>query len=581
MNQFFCFQIQSLNYRVYSLIIFLLSITGYTQNVIITEIYRDPPGSETALGGGASHEFIEITNLGCDTFSLKNLLITDGVDTDSLIMWDNVIFSHQECFYSQDFLLPGQTALILDSDYSKAVQENHAPPFSIEKGTVLLRVDDRDLGNGLAVDDGIVLYRGDKKNVIEIIANASDGPVYLDNPVPGKISLSNPKNREGFSVTPYMFLFDSVHFSYKIDTLSPGKFDELNNGLIAQWKFCSVDINNQQALPCSVLCLRINDNAGLSVPWCLESVFGLETHIVDKGVMRFGNQKGVLVFDLPLDNVDYYLTIDTNRWYIDISSVWSPAASIVISEIFPKATQNEPEWIELFNQSSKSINLKNWMLGNSEDTIEIIGRDFYLESSQYVVITKNTKSLNARYLGLNSAIEPFVWHTLNNTSDTIMLLNPQSVLIDIICYNKKWFNSWPSGSLERIKFLESGCDSLLWEPALITSPGMPNGAQFYRLVDKPFFDIGPVPFTPDNDGKDDYLQISLKLPLSYSIVSLAIFSFNGRMVYEINDIKQGVFLWNGKERNGKPVINGPIFVAAELKYPKGTMKLLKKGVLWR
>lgn len=110
---------------------------------------------------------------------------------------------------------------------------------------------------------------------------------------------------------------------------------------------------------------------------------------------------------------------------------------------------------------------------------------------------------------------------------------------------------------------------------------MPNGAQFYRLVDKPFFDIGPVPFTPDNDGKDDYLQISLKLPLSYSIVSLAIFSFNGRMVYEVNDIKQGVFLWNGKERNGKPVINGPIFVAAELKYPKGTMKLLKKGVLWR
>lgn len=581
LNQVFCFQTKSHFYSAFGLIILLLCSFAHSHNVIITEIYRDPPGAETALGGGGSHEFVEITNLGCDTFSLNGLLITDGADSDSLVVWGNVITAHQDCHFSQNFLHPGQTALILDSDYQTAIDENYAAPLPIANGTVLLRVDDKDIGNSLASDDGIAIYRGTKKNITEIIASLSDEPLNLTAPVSGKISLSSPKNREGLSVTPGMFLFNSTSVSYVLNAISPGAFDELKNGFIVQHQFSSVNNDNPNNLPCSLICLRINCGSNEPVSWVLKSVLGTESNVINSGSMSFVNQKHALALNIPLSNGNYYLTLDTTSWHIDISSVYTPVSSIAISEIFPKAISLEPEWIELYNRSQGRINLNGWKLGNSEDTIVIIDRNFYIEPDQHLVITKQSKTLIARYPGLTPVIEPPVWHTLNNTQDTIMLLNPQSVLVDIVCYNKKWFSSWSSGSLERTVFDKSEYDSLLWTPSFRASPAMPNGSQLNETANKPLFEIGPIPFTPNNDGKDDHLLISLKLPPSHTLVSLSIFSFNGRCVYNVNEIQQGEFLWDGKERNGKPVINGPIFVVAELNSSKGTTKLMKKSVLWR
>ena len=85
--------------------------------LIVSEIYRDPPGTEGSLGGGASHEFVELTNLGSDSVALDRLFITNGLEADSIVPMREPLTGHESCLYNAGSIPPGATALLLDSDY--------------------------------------------------------------------------------------------------------------------------------------------------------------------------------------------------------------------------------------------------------------------------------------------------------------------------------------------------------------------------------------------------------------------------------------------------------------------------------
>ena len=143
---------------------FLCTITivcqcAYTQ-ILITELYRDPPGSESSLCGGASHEFIEILNIGTDTFKINNLFITDGMESDSVIPLREKLSMHPKCIYNRRFICPGQFALILDPDYSEALIEMVAHSYKdIQCYWVIRRL------KWLVFRDGVVLIRSKRRRL--------------------------------------------------------------------------------------------------------------------------------------------------------------------------------------------------------------------------------------------------------------------------------------------------------------------------------------------------------------------------------------------------------------------------------
>ena len=130
----------------------------FPRNLIITELYRNPDGIESALCGGKSHEFIEIINPGPDTFFVDNFFLSDGNEADSILPFGMIISGHDSCVTNQSFLAPGQIGLILDSDYKVAV-EKQGCVLPISKGTVLFTCADAELGNGLSDDDGILYIK--------------------------------------------------------------------------------------------------------------------------------------------------------------------------------------------------------------------------------------------------------------------------------------------------------------------------------------------------------------------------------------------------------------------------------------
>ena len=62
---------------------------------------------------------------------------------------------------------------------------------------------------------------------------------------------------------------------------------------------------------------------------------------------------------------------------------------IVINEIMYAPSSPEPEWIEIFNRSDKTINLKNYKIADAVDTTKVIADTLNLNTKEFLVIAKD------------------------------------------------------------------------------------------------------------------------------------------------------------------------------------------------
>jgi hypothetical protein len=122
-------------------------------------------------------------------------------------------------------------------------------------------------------------------------------------------------------------------------------------------------------------------------------------------------------------------------------------SQVVINELQAAPKSPEPEWIELFNKSKSTINLKNWYLSNYNSSK--ILPDFKIDQNQYCVLVKDTALLKSlKKIPSNAILIQLPIPVLHNGIDTITLRNSDSIIIDTFIYNSSWA---PAGvSLERI-----------------------------------------------------------------------------------------------------------------------------------
>lgn len=558
-----------------NLVILFYPCIVFSQNLLITELYRNPYGSESALCGGMSHEFIELTNFGTDTFFLSNIFLSDGNETDSVLPFGVAINGHDSCIIDQAYIAPGQTGLILDSDYKLAV-EKQGCPLPIKNRTILLRCADTELGNGLSDDDGILLYRGSRNRIETIICLLSDSPLESESPTSGKITFSEPRNMEGYSVVATRLLTENKRFDNCVNGVSPGWLENVQRGWIVEYTFGNY-VSSQAKVQCTLSCICINpDLQGNNANWLLEKSGSAIHH----GSLLLEKNRAQLIISLPVDSVDYRFVISDTEWKIDMSAILLPRSPLKINEVFPFGTQFESEWFELFNVSTMSINLKGWKFGNFGDSSVIINREYLLAPGTFVVIAKSKQLLLNAYPDIAPVIEPQSWHALDNYGDTLYLFDTDGKIRDMVCYRYSWFANM-NRAIEKVNSLSSGCDSANWVISTKGgTPSFPNDALFWRNTAKVGMEIGPVPFTPDHDGKDDLLSIKMTVPAS-STIKLCIYDFKGRKVRSFEGPVQKQYFWDGKADNGKAVQCGPFFVVAELISKKGSTFLRKKGILWR
>jgi len=184
--------------------------------------------------------------------------------------------------------------------------------------------------------------------------------------------------------------------------------------------------------------------------------------------LRPGNNYFVLVLDAANDN-DSSNNISFTQ--IQVVQLNEERNDIVINEIMFAPSTGEPEWIELYNRSNKSIELKNYFIADASDTIQVNDEPLLFSPHTYIVIAKDS-SINSVYK-INSTIIISNFPSLNNLTDKLILLDSLERVIDSLSYSIKWGGT-NGKSLERISADSSSIDSSNWKSCTYKEHGSPG-----------------------------------------------------------------------------------------------------------
>ncbi|MCL2219763.1 MAG: lamin tail domain-containing protein [Chitinispirillia bacterium] len=604
-------------------IIVLSAVLGaHALGLVVTELHRDPAaGNKSAIPGGYSHSFVEVANFGPDTFFLGNVFLTNGKVCDSIRRFDAPIPGHESCVFDADYIPPGGVAVILPQNYLRGLEADPSTIHPVAPGAIMLTVHNRNLGGGMANDDGTAVFRGTRARIDSLVDLAADHGVEISAPLSGKIVLSQ-RQPKGVSVVPLSLLFGERRYIVSPkEALSPGRYEPLRDGLYMEYTATMVSqaegppspISPQTVVRCSVAGIFVTGGSE-GAAWRLYSRSPSNNAVADIDAGTFGGrdagiqgrrsgqgglspvspqgQEGgqrqfLLIFDIVPEQLQYVFEVRTGdgrviSFPIDLSTFWADAGTLVITELYPKggtAAAGQPEWFELKNVSAADVNLNGWMFGNSKDTAAIITTDFILPPGQYAVASKDTAALLRKYRSIPNLIRPVRWLTLNSFNDTLRIRSPRGILVDMAVYRSAWFTGWSAQSLERVFTGGMGGDSSSWVLCANPTPGGPGGAARWRGASKPSIEAGPTPFSPNGDGIDDFLSIRMTAPAGLR-ATVRIFSFDGKLLKTFTGEREQI-LWDGTTDAGRPAAPGAIYIIAEFT-SGGTRQIVRKrGILWR
>ena len=116
-----------------------------------------------------------------------------------------------------------------------------------------------------------------------------------------------------------------------------------------------------------------------------------------------------------------------------------PHKCTVINEIMYLPDSGEPEWFEIFNRSNNEINLKKWSFKDSYSSLHPISDDIiHLKPDSFAIIAANEDFIST-YPNFNGLlIIPESFPTLNNTSDSLVILDAVTHRVDALKYSSDW-----------------------------------------------------------------------------------------------------------------------------------------------
>jgi hypothetical protein len=233
---------------------------------------------------------------------------------------------------------------------------------------------------------------------------------------------------------------------------------------------------------------------------------------------------------------------------------------VVINEILQNPLTGGQDWVELYNNSNKVLNLKDWQFANYDndtiDNFKTIPTNYLLKPNEYVVLGKDSTFVKQNYPF--SIPGKFLYCELpsyNNDSGSVYLIY-NSEIIDKVSYLDAWhfdlLDNTDGVSLERIDPNGDSDSKFNWHSAAedigFATPGKIN-SQYRPAISNGDVTFNDDIFSPDNDGYQDILQITFNLTSPGLLGKAQIYDDRGRLVRTIfsNELlgTSGTFSWDG------------------------------------
>lgn len=161
--------------------------------------------------------------------------------------------------------------------------------------------------------------------------------------------------------------------------------------------------------------------------------------------------------------------------------------SVVVNEIMYAPSTGQPEWVELYNATPDSIDLRGWKLSNRNVATRytITNSTLLLPSHAYVVVTKTADLFDSSYGVLSppvvevSAMPTFLF---NNSGDAVVVFDVRGSQMDSVRYAPSWGGK-NGASLERIESGGATNDSSNWSGSTDSSGSTPGRENSHTPVD--------------------------------------------------------------------------------------------------
>jgi len=238
---------------------------------------------------------------------------------------------------------------------------------------------------------------------------------------------------------------------------------------------------------------------------------------------------------------------------------------VIINEFVSNPYTGGQDWVEIYNNSSKYIDLIHWQFANYDnDTIsnfKEISEHYILYPDDYVVVGEDSSFVIENYP--SSVSGKFLINdlpTYTNDSSSIYLLN-NFQLMDKVSYEPDWHFSLLDDtdgiSLERIDPNNASNESFNWHSAAenigFGTPGRKN-SQYLPAVYNGSFSFTNEVFSPDSDGFEDVLQVSYEMNEEGLLGQVHIYDDKGRIIRILfsNELlgSSGSFTWDGTRDDG-------------------------------
>ncbi len=273
------------------------------------------------------------------------------------------------------------------------------------------------------------------------------------------------------------------------------------------------------------------------------------------------------------------------------------ANDIVINELLFDPPTGCVDFVEIYNRSTKVIDLKDVVLANYDtinmaitDYNEITNQHFLILPAMYLVLSSDSSAIKKFYKTTNPQgfLNMVSFPTMNNEDGLVALTSKGGDVIDLVAYTATMhyplLKSVDGVSLERISPVRLSKDETNWHSAAeavgFATPAYKNSQFGMVVTDENEITLSPEIFSPDNDGYNDNLTIAYSFGNPGNNTTITIFDATGHPIRNLVNHElcgtSGAFTWDGITNDRMKASIGRYIVFVEIFDMQGQIMRYKK-----
>jgi hypothetical protein len=270
---------------------------------------------------------------------------------------------------------------------------------------------------------------------------------------------------------------------------------------------------------------------------------------------------------------------------------------VVINELLFNPRPGGVDFVEIYNNTEKYFNLKNWQVGNyvndnPTNLRMITSEDELLAPGAFKIFTSNIDILKGDYPQTKIDVAHVVsLPSYPDREGTVSLINESSVLLDYFIYHENFHNpmlkSKEGVSLERVSAVTPTNLVANWKSAAsiagFATPGYLNSSARAKVdIEESSIKIDPEVFIPQY-GIEDFTRIIYSFKQAGLSANVFVIDQQGRKVRTIanNELlnQEGFLTWDGSDDSGSRVRPGPYLIFFQLFNTTGELQTIRKRVV--